>query len=672
MQDTFINSTGNRKFSIFLSRVVTLCVLTLVYYLVGKLGLSLAFVNPSTTAVWPSTGIALVAFLLIGNHAAIGILLGAFLVNFTTSGLVLSSITIAIGNTLEGFVGAYLVQRFAHGAQAFNKTADVFKFTLLAAMLSTTVSATIGVISLAANRLASPTDYAAIWLTWWLGDAAGNLIVAPVLILWATHPKIYWKASQGVEAGIMLLSLFLIVLALFSNQSTFAVKNYPLGFLFIPIVIWAAYRFGSRDVATLTLVLSAIAIVGTLQGVGPFVQAAPNESLLVLQSFMMMTAITGLGLAASVSERREAEAELKNVNQKLKLNLTEMEEHNRKIVLLNEMGDLLQSCSTLEEAYTIIGQLGKQLLPEETGVLYITRNSQNRLEAMATWGISFPESDAFSLDDCWALRRGRTHVLNTDPNSLELICPHLQDHPPAFALCIPMMAQGDAMGILHIRIEAQPGQAQPTLTESKQQIARAMADSMALAMANLKLRIYLREQSIRDSLTGLFNRRYLDETLEREFKRAARMQRTVGIIMLDLDHFKGFNDTFGHEAGDILLQKLGEFLKQHLRGGDIACRYGGEEFVLILPEVSLEHVQRRAEQIREEVKNLNIQYNDTALTAPTLSLGIAMFPEHGETSQQVLSAADTALYTAKGNGRDRVVIAPLQRNREITSVEPWE
>jgi diguanylate cyclase (GGDEF)-like protein len=375
---------------------------------------------------------------------------------------------------------------------------------------------------------------------------------------------------------------------------------------------------------------------------------------------MMMTAITGLGLAASVSERRDAEEELKDVNQKLKLNLTEMEEHNRKIVLLNEMGDLLQSCSTFEEAYTIIGQLGKQLLPEETGVLYITRNSQNNVEAMATWGTSFPESDAFSLDDCWALRRGRAHLLNTDQNSLELICPHLQDHPPASALCIPMMAQGDALGILHIRIEAQPGDDQPSLTESKQQIARAMADSMALAMANLKLRIFLREQSIRDSLTGLFNRRYLDETLEREFNRAARMQRTVGIIMLDLDHFKRFNDTFGHEAGDTLLQKLGEFLKQHLRGGDIACRYGGEEFILILPEASLEHVQRRAEQIREEVKHLNIQYENAALTTLTLSLGIAIFPEHGETSQQVLSAADAALYTAKGSGRDRVVVAPLQ------------
>jgi diguanylate cyclase (GGDEF)-like protein len=672
MQDTFTNSSRNRKFSVFLSRVVTLCILTIVYYLVGKLGLSLAFVNPNTTAVWPTTGIALVAFLLIGEHAAIGILLGAFLVNFTTSGLIFSSITIAIGNTLEGFIGAYLVRRFAHGTRAFNKTADVFKFTLLAAILSTAVSATIGIISLAASGLASPADYAAIWLTWWLGDAAGNLIVAPALILWATHPKIHWKASQGVEAGLMLLSLSLLVLALFSNQSTFAIKNYPLGFMFIPIVIWAAYRFGPREVATLTLVLSAISIVGTLQGVGPFVRAVPNESLLLLQSFMMMTAITGLGLAASVSERRDAESELKDVNQKLKLNLAEMEEHNRKIVLLNEMGDLLQSCSTFEEAYTIIGQLGRQLLPDETGVLYITKNSQNSVEAMATWGAPLSQSDTFSLDDCWALRRGRAHLLNTDQNNLELICPHLQDHPPIFALCIPMMAQGDAMGILHIRIEAPPGQDQPHLTESKQQIARAMADSMALAMANLKLRIFLREQSIRDSLTGLFNRRYLDETLEREFNRAARMQRTVGIIMLDLDHFKGFNDTFGHEAGDILLQRLGEFLKQHLRGGDIACRYGGEEFILILPEVSLEHVQRRAEQLREEVKHLNIQYNDAALTAPTLSLGIAMFPEHGETSQQVLSAADAALYTAKGNGRDRVVVGPLQQNGEIRSLESRE
>ena len=160
-------------------------------------------------------------------------------------------------------------------------------------------------------------------------------------------------------------------LAVFGDQSSFAVRNYPLEFTLVPIIVWAAYRFGQRETATITLVLSGMAIVGTLQGFGPFAQLRPNKSLLLLQSFMITVAITGLGLAAFVSERREVEAELKETNQKLKLSLDELEEYNHKMILHNEMGGLLQSCATFEEAYTIIGQLGQQLLPEETGVLYI-------------------------------------------------------------------------------------------------------------------------------------------------------------------------------------------------------------------------------------------------------------------------------------------------------------
>ena len=229
------------------------------------------------------------------------------------------------------------------------------------------------------------------------------------------------------------------------------------------------------------------------------------------------------------------------------------------------------------------------------------------------------------------------------------------------------------MGILHIRTEstapAQPNHNLPSLTESQQQIAIAMADTIVLALANLKLRIFLREQSIRDPLTGLFNRRYLEETLEREFNRAVRLQRPVGVIMLDLDHFKRFNDTHGHEAGDILLRKLGSFLKQHLRGGDIACRYGGEEFALVLPEVSLENVRQRAEELREGIKHLNIEHNSKILPAVSMSLGIAMFPEHGSTNQRVLNAADGALYEAKHKGRDRTVVASLDVADELTASE---
>ena len=184
-----------------------------------------------------------------------------------------------------------------------------------------------------------------------------------------------------------------------------------------------------------------------------------------------------------------------------------------------------------------------------------------------------------------------------------------------------------------------------------------MADSIALALANLKLRVSLHDQSIRDPLTDLFNRRYLEETLEREIHRAARLQRSVAVIMLDIDHFKRFNDTFSHEAGDTLLRELGIFLKQQIRGGDFACRYGGEEFILILPEISMEDLRQSAERLRKKVKELHIQYAGGALEAITLSLGLALFPVHGATGRAVVHAADEALYEAKHQGRDRVVVA---------------
>jgi diguanylate cyclase (GGDEF)-like protein len=223
-----------------------------------------------------------------------------------------------------------------------------------------------------------------------------------------------------------------------------------------------------------------------------------------------------------------------------------------------------------------------------------------------------------------------------------------------------MMAQGETMGILHMRTGGKAShQAAAYLTPSRQQLAEAMADRTALALANLKLRISLRQQSIRDPLTDLFNRRYLEETLDRELRRATRLQRPVGVVMMDLDHFKSFNDRFGHEAGDLLLRELGKLLKKHIRGGDVACRYGGEEFALILPDISMEDVRQRAEQLRAEIKDMDIKYREATLESITLSLGVAMFPDHGNTGSLLLRAADTALYEAKRMGRDRVVVAPL-------------
>jgi diguanylate cyclase (GGDEF)-like protein len=224
-----------------------------------------------------------------------------------------------------------------------------------------------------------------------------------------------------------------------------------------------------------------------------------------------------------------------------------------------------------------------------------------------------------------------------------------------------MSAQGETLGVLHLRdVAPAPGGSGETgdgLPESRKGLALSVAERIGLALANLKLRETLRTQSIRDPLTGLFNRRYLEESLEQELRRAVRHQRRLGLIMLDLDYFKRFNDTFGHDAGDALLSRFGALLQRQSRAEDTACRYGGEEFLLILPEASLEVTRQRAEQVREAVKQLQVEHRQRALGAITVSLGVAAYPEHGATAEALVQAADAALYRAKAEGRDRVVLS---------------
>jgi len=294
--------------------------------------------------------------------------------------------------------------------------------------------------------------------------------------------------------------------------------------------------------------------------------------------------------------------------------------------------------------------------PSQTPVLQVSspsrKSTSNKfVEPVATWGTVPTEQTPFATFECWALRRSRVHWV--EDIACGLACPHLQVHPlPAASVCIPMLAQGETLGLLYLRTQ-EPGQ----FPIAKRQLAVTVAEQIALALANLKLRENLREQSIRDPLTGLFNRRYLEESLEREVSRAERKHHPLGIIMLDVDHFKKFNDKFGHNAGDAVLRELGQFLLKHIRGSDIACRYGGEELTLILPEAPLEILKQRAEQLREAVKHLKVHNPQEMVGVITLSIGVACFPEHGLTGEAVLEAADAALYRAKEGGRDRVAIA---------------
>jgi PAS domain S-box-containing protein len=304
--------------------LLRLLLVGLLYFAAGKLGLALAIVNASASAVWPPTGIALAAFLVLGDGVWPAILVSAFLVNVTTSGHIPSSLAIAAGNTLEGFVGAYLVQRFASGRQFIERAQDIFRFAVLAGLVAPAVSATVGVTSLAVSGLAAWPAYGSIWLTWWLGDVTGAIIVAPLLVLWAANQRVHFSRRQALEAALLLAALFSVTLFVFGGLTPPSVIGYPLEFLILPIVVWASFRFGQRDTVTVAALTSIIAIWGTLHGFGPFARETPNEALSLLQAFVSTAAITGLVLAAVVSERRQSQLTLQQQQEHLRLSRDEL------------------------------------------------------------------------------------------------------------------------------------------------------------------------------------------------------------------------------------------------------------------------------------------------------------------------------------------------------------
>jgi diguanylate cyclase (GGDEF)-like protein len=283
------------------------------YFVAGKLGLMVAIVNPSASAVWPPTGIALAALLLLGNRVWPAIFVGAFVVNVTTAGTVATSIGIASGNTLEALLGAYLVNRFANGRNVFDNPHDILKAAILAGGLSTTVSATIGVSSLALGGFAAWNDFGSVWLTWWLGDAVGDLIVAPLIVLWSLNPRIDWKQGETLKALVLLLVVAVMGLLIFGGFLPATVSNEPLTFLALPLLVWTAFRFGQREAVSANFLLSLIAVTGTLRGVGPFTGESQNESLVLLQAFMGVIAVTTISLATVVSERKRLEAQLRHL-----------------------------------------------------------------------------------------------------------------------------------------------------------------------------------------------------------------------------------------------------------------------------------------------------------------------------------------------------------------------
>jgi diguanylate cyclase (GGDEF)-like protein len=453
-----------------------------VYFAAAKLSLLLAIPPGYASAVWPSSGIALAAVLLLGNRVWPGIWIGAAAVNYTVNGSSSLSALIGVGNLLEALVGAALIRRSIGLPYRFDRGEDVVRFVVIAAS-SSTVAATSGVGSLAVFGSVSSSEFLQNWFTWWGGDTVGVIIMTPLALSWsARDTTAVWPWTKRIEGacfGLLLVAVAWVIFGSAKEQLTV----FPLVFVIVPFIIWAAFRFRQREVTLTNMATCSIAIWYTVGGRGPFASASLNETLLLLLAFVSTVVTTGLVLSAVERQRRRTAGEL----------------------------------------------------------------------------------------------------------------------------------QG------------------------------ALRD--------------LEEQAIRDPMTGLYNRRYLRDFLLRELLRSRRAEAALAVIMMDLDQFKQVNDTFGHDAGDIVLMEVTTVLRNSVRGSDMVCRFGGEEFVLVLTDSTAEVALRRCEEIRSALRLLQPKYQGRALGNPTASFGVALFPYHADDHDSLIKASDSALYDAKRSGRDRIAIS---------------
>jgi len=340
-----------------------MAVVAFLYFCGGKLGLSFAFINESASSIWPPTGLSLAVLLLFGYRMWPAIFIGAFLVNLTTAGNVITSLGIATGNTLEAYVGALLTNKYAHGRNAFDRLSDLFKFTVLGGIFSTTISATVGLMTLAYAGFAPWSQFWRIWLTWWLGDVGGALVITPLITLW-WKDRSPCRTEQALEVSLLCCTVFVIANTVFGPLLFDASRHYAVDFICIGIPLWTAFRFGSRETALASFVLGVFAIVGTLNGYGPFVSDTPNEALLLLQAFLAFSTIVGLSVAAVVAQRRSTE-------------------HRLEIQYIAAR-ELVQTRNLEEAAHVIVQEIGERF-NWDSGAFWVVDHQHNTAHCCTFW-----------------------------------------------------------------------------------------------------------------------------------------------------------------------------------------------------------------------------------------------------------------------------------------------
>jgi diguanylate cyclase (GGDEF)-like protein len=365
----------------------------------------------------------------------------------------------------------------------------------------------------------------------------------------------------------------------------------------------------------------------------------------------------------SLVKRNLADRELKQTNLELRHKTEELKCYNDQNDKLSKLTNILQVCKSKDEVFQFIRQGAEQLFQGTNGALYITKDSRNQLFKVTEWGKKEINRGFIAPDDCWGLRMGKRHTSSPDLDNP--VCNHVAGQEDTVHICTPLTAYGEIIGLLHMGMADKKSNENGDASSSDiKQISGLFAEQISLAISNLALHDKLRDMAIKDPLTGLYNRQYLKETFERELNRAKRSQSQIGVVMIDLDHFKKINDTFGHAAGDLLLMEMGRLITDFFRMEDFCCRFGGEEFIVLLSEISKDDLTTRCEIFRRRISELNVFYQERPLGKITGSLGAAIFPDNGENFSQLLKSADEALYCAKKEGRNRVCLAADEKQRD--------
>ena len=380
--------------------------------------------------------------------------------------------------------------------------------------------------------------------------------------------------------------------------------------------------------------------------------AALEHSERELRTSSLALADAKKGLERQIEARTEelaaASAALRVINEELQERVVNLESRNAELRSLGETAELLQACRNPDEAQRVFAIALPRIFTRVDGGLHLTSGDRRSMTRLCAWGEGAGRAaEEFAVDRCWALRRGRTHLAGVSEQAP--VCSHLGSDGARPSVCTPVTADGETIGVLSLT-----GFGAPASTYWSE-MASAVAQQIALSLSNLRLRETLTRQATLDPLTGLANRRYLEDALQRELARSRRARSPFSLLMLDLDHFKVFNDSHGHDAGDELLRRMGGVLARSTRSEDIVCRYGGEEFLLALTGADREGAIVRAEGIRTAVRGLALDLGGVAASPVTVSIGISVFPDDGDSIPDLITGADRALYRAKSGGRDRIV-----------------